>query len=147
MTTPATTFKGHPVLTFNDGQRETAMGVRKIKLVLEKDYQLVFARDGEEALKQFEAQPVDLVVLDIKMPKLGGLEVLNTLMGRQPPPRVLMLTAYHSVELAQRATQAGAIDYISKPFERQDLLAAVERALSMRDWNRPNPQGQPHGTS
>jgi FixJ family two-component response regulator len=58
-----------------------------------------------------------------------------------------MLTAYHSVELAQRATQAGAIDYISKPFERQDLLAAVERALSLRDWNRPNTQGQPRGTS
>ncbi len=118
-----------------------------VQLVLERDYQLVFARDGEEALKQFEAQLVDLVLLDIKMPKLGGLDVLNTLMSRQPPPRVLMLTAYHSVELAQRATQAGAIDYVSKPFERQDLLAAVERALSMRDWNRPNTQGQPHGTS
>lgn len=93
-----------------------------VKLVLEKDYQLVFASDGEEALKQFEAQPVDLVLLDIKMPRLGGLEVLKTLMSRQPPPRVLMLTAYHSVELAQRATQAGALDYVSKPFERQDLL-------------------------
>jgi len=118
-----------------------------VKLVLEKDYQLVFASDGEEALKQYEVQPVDLVLLDIKMPRLGGLEVLNTLMSRQPPPRVLMLTAYHSVELAQRATQTGALDYVSKPFERQDLLAAVERALSMRDWNRPNPQEQPPNTS
>ena len=118
-----------------------------VKLVLEKDYQLVFASDGEEALKQYEVQPVDLVLLDIKMPRLGGLEVLNTLMSRQPPPRVLMLTAYHSVELAQRATQTGALDYVSKPFERQDLLAAVERALSLRDWNRPNPQEQPPKTS
>ena len=117
-----------------------------VRLVLEKNYQLVFAKDGEEALKQFEARPVDLVLLDIKMPRLGGLEVLSTLMRRQPPPRVLMLTAYHSVELAQRATQLGAIDYVSKPFERQDLLAAVERALSLRDWNRPNPQGQPRET-
>jgi len=118
-----------------------------VQLVLERNYQLVFASDGEEALKQFEAQPVDLVLLDIKMPRLGGLEVLKTLMSRQPPPRVLMLTAYHSVELAQRATQTGALDYVSKPFERQDLLAAVERALSMRDWNRPNPQEQPPNTS
>jgi len=117
-----------------------------VQLVLERDYQLVFASDGEEALKQFAAQPVDLVLLDIKMPKLGGLDVLKTLMSRQPVPRVLMLTAYHSVELAQRATQAGAIDYVSKPFERQDLLAAVERALSLRDWNRPNPQDQPPKT-
>ncbi|MDP3723018.1 MAG: response regulator [Candidatus Omnitrophota bacterium] len=117
-----------------------------VGLVLEQHYQLVFAKDGEEALKQFEAQPVDLVLLDIKMPKLGGLEVLSTLMSRQPSPRVLMLTAYHSVELAQRATQLGAIDYVSKPFERQDLLAAVERALSLRDWSRPNPQDQPRQT-
>lgn len=118
-----------------------------VQLVLERDYQLVFASDGEEALTRFEAQPVDLVLLDIKMPKLGGLDVLKTLMSRQPVPRVLMLTAYHSVELAQRATQAGAIDYVSKPFERQDLLAAVERALSLRDWNRPNPQDQSPNTS
>ena len=126
-----------PTILVCDDEKSVRASVR---LVLERDYQLVFAGDGEEALKQFEAHPVDLVVLDIKMPKLGGLEVLNTLMRRQPPPRVLMLTAYHSVELAQRATQAGAIDYVSKPFERQDLLAAVERALSLRDWNRPNPQ-------
>jgi two-component system response regulator AtoC len=114
-----------------------------VKLVLERDYELIFASDGEEALKQFEAQPVDLVLLDIKMPKLGGLDVLKTLMSRQPAPRVLMLTAYHSVELAQRATQAGAIDYVSKPFERKELLAAVDRALSLRDWDRPPVQGQP----
>ena len=108
-----------------------------IKLVLEKEYQLVFARDGEDALKQFNAKPVDLILLDLKMPKLDGLEVLKDLMTRKPAPRVLMLTAYHSVEVAQRATQLGAIDYVTKPFERKDLLEAVDRALSLPERNLP----------
>jgi len=73
------------------------------------------------------------------MPKMGGLDVLKALMRRQSPPRVLMLTAYDSVELAQRATQLGALDYVSKPFERQALREAVDRALSLRDWQRPTP--------
>lgn len=108
-----------------------------VRLVLEKDYQLVFAKDGEEALKQFNAQPIDLVLLDLKMPRLDGLGVLKDLMTRKPVPRILMLTAYHSVEVAQRATQLGAIDYVTKPFERRDLLAAVDRALSLPERNLP----------
>ena len=110
-----------------------------VKVVLEKDYQLLFARDGEEGLKQFTAQPVDLVLLDLKMPRMDGLAMLKELMIKKPVPRVLMLTAYHSVEVAQRATQLGAIDYVTKPFERQALLDAVDRALSLRQWGLPNP--------
>ncbi len=125
----------HMILVCDDEEIVRA----SVKLVLEKDYQLVFAGDGEEGLKQFNAQPVDLVLLDLKMPKMDGLAMLKELMSRKPPPRVLMLTAYHSVEVAQRATQLGAIDYVTKPFERQALLDAVDRALSLREWNLPNP--------
>ena len=110
-----------------------------IRLVLEQDYDLVFASDGEDALRQFQARPADLVLLDLKMPKKDGLEVLQELMGRQPPPRVLMLTAYQSVELAQRATRYGALDYIPKPFTREQLRQAVERALQLPAWQRPAP--------
>ena len=100
-----------------------------VQLVLERDYQLVFARDGEEALKQFEAQPVDLVVLDIKMPKLGGLEVLNTLMRRQPPPRVLMLTVSEDGATLARALQRGASGYLLKTVDSDVLASAIERAM------------------
>lgn len=123
----------HMILVCDDEEIVRA----SIKLVLEKDYQLVFAVDGEEALTQFNAQAIDLVLLDLKMPKLDGLEVLKALMIRKPAPRVLMLTAYHSVEVAQRATQLGAIDYVTKPFERKDLLDAVDRALSLPERNLP----------
>jgi len=114
-------------------------GIRAaIRLVLERDYELVFAGDGEEALELLNKRQADLILLDIKLPKKDGLEVLRELTARQPVPRVLMLTAYQSMELAQRATQAGALDYVTKPFERQALLNAVERALDLRDWQRPS---------
>jgi len=113
---------------------------KAIRLILERDYELVFAEDGEDALQQFtNGQPFDLILLDIKMPKKDGLEVLRELMVVQPPPRVLMLTAYQSLELAQRATKSGALDYVTKPFERQTLLKAVDRALDLRTWQRPTP--------
>ncbi len=108
-----------------------------IRLVLERDYDLSFASDGEEALRQLRSHPVDLVLLDIKLPKMDGLEVLNALATQQPMPRVLMLTAYQSVELAQRATQSGTLDYVTKPFERDTLLKAVTRALNLPSWQRP----------
>jgi CheY-like chemotaxis protein len=110
-----------------------------IRLVLERDYDLTFASDGEEAVQQFARQPADLVLLDIKLPKKDGLEVLKELMTKQPSPRVLMLTAYQSVELAQRATHDGAVDYVPKPFTRDQLRQAVERALRLPAWQRPAP--------
>lgn len=110
-----------------------------IRLVLERDYDLLFASDGEEALRQFRAHPVDLVLLDLKMPKKDGMEVLQELMAKQPPPRVVLLTAYQSVELAQRATQSGAVDYVPKPFTRDQLRLAVDRALRLPAWQRPAP--------
>ena len=113
---------------------------RAIRLILEKDYELAFAEDGEQVLEQFtNSQPFDLILLDIKMPKKDGLEVLQEIMAVKSPPRVLMLTAYQSLELAQRATKSGALDYITKPFERDALLKAVERVLSLPNWQRPTP--------
>ncbi len=110
-----------------------------IRLVLEDDYDLAFASDGEEALRQFQAHPADLVLLDLKMPKKDGMEVLQDLMATQPPPRILLLTAYQSVELAQQTTRYGALDYLPKPFTRPQLLTAVQRALGLPAWQRPAP--------
>jgi FixJ family two-component response regulator len=57
-----------------------------------------------------------------------------------------MLTAYQSVEIAQRVTQAGAMDYVTKPFERQSLVNAVHRALNLHDWQRHQPTQPAPGT-
>jgi two-component system response regulator AtoC len=131
---------GKPVILVCDDEESVQAAIR---LVLEQDYTLLMASDGEEALRQVKQQalPVDLVLLDLKMPKRDGVEVLQALMAAPHPPRVLILTAYHSIELAQRAMQMGALDYVTKPFERAALRKAVTRALTLPAWQRPDSPG------
>ncbi len=105
-------------------------GVREsLNLILSDDYELAFAMDGEETLARLGQERFDLLLLDIKMPKLDGLEVLKRLKGSQITTSVLMLTAYQSVELAKEAVKLGAVDYLPKPFERDQILSAVRGAI------------------
>ena len=105
-------------------------GVREsLNLILGDDYELDFAQDGEQTLKKLQAQTYELAILDIKMPKLDGLEVLRRLKDSNSTP-VLMLTAYQSVELAREAVKLGARDYLPKPFERGQILSVVKGVLA-----------------
>lgn len=107
-------------------------GIREsLSLILGDDYELDFAADGEETLAKLQHDSFSLVLLDIKMPKLDGLEVLRRLKGNGTAiPPVLMLTAYQSVELAKEAVKLGAQDYLPKPFERDQILNAVKGVLA-----------------
>ncbi len=87
------------------------------------------AADGAEALARFEAQPAALVVTDLRMPGMDGMELLRRLAAHSPPPRVVMITAHGSERQAVEAMKAGAYDYFRKPFENEELLAVVRRAL------------------
>ncbi len=105
-------------------------GVREsLNLVLGDEYDLAFAMDGEETLAKLGREHFDLLLLDIKMPKLDGLEVLKRIKALRITTSVLMLTAYQSVELAKEAVKLGAMDYLPKPFERDHILTAVRGAL------------------
>ena len=106
-------------------------GIREsLNLILGDDYDLEFARDGEETLKKLSNNGFELALVDIKMPKLDGLEVIKRAKaaGNQTP--ILILTAYQSVELAKEAVKLGAHNYLPKPFERQQILSAVRGALT-----------------
>ncbi len=106
-------------------------GIREsLNLILGEQYELVFAKDGEEALAKLKQESVGLLLLDIKMPKVDGLEVLRRLNGSRARPPIIVLTAYQSVELAQEAIKLGARDYLPKPFERDEVLLAVRSALT-----------------
>ncbi len=87
------------------------------------------AATGEEALRRFDAEPVPLVVTDLRMPGMDGLELLRRLLERSPAPRVVMVTAHGSERQAVEAMKAGAYDYLRKPFDNDELLAVVRRAL------------------
>jgi len=101
-------------------------GIREsLGLILQDDYEVSFAHDGEEALARFSQGGFDLMLLDIKMPKLDGLEIMRHLKQQRFEVPVLILTAYQSVEVAKEAVRLGAVDYIPKPFDRQQILTAI----------------------
>lgn len=105
-------------------------GIREsLNLILGDDYALTFAVDGEDTLAKIKQGPYALILLDIKMPKLDGLEVLRRLKGLNVKTPILVLTAYQSVELAKEAIRLGARDYLPKPFEREQIIKAVQGAL------------------
>jgi two-component system response regulator HydG len=87
------------------------------------------ASDGAEALARYDARPAPLVVTDLRMPHVDGMELLRRLAERSPVPRVVMITAHGSERQAVEAMKAGAYDYFRKPFENDELLAVVRRAV------------------
>lgn len=108
-------------------------GIREsLSLILGEDYELDFANDGQETLAKLSQERFDLVLLDIKMPKLDGLEIMKRLNEQRIAVPVLVLTAYQSVELAKEAVKLGALDYLPKPFEREQIVEAVRGVLSQR---------------
>lgn len=105
-------------------------GIREsLHLILSEDYEIEFAVNGEETLTKLRGGDFVLALLDLKMPKLDGLEVLKQLRDTNVPTPVLVLTAYQSIELAKEAVKLGAVDYLPKPFERTKVLSAVRSAL------------------
>jgi DNA-binding NtrC family response regulator len=87
------------------------------------------AADGEAALACFAATPADLVITDLRMPKLDGMGLLARLQATSPAPRVVVITAHGSERQAVAAMKAGACDYFRKPFEMEELLAVVRRSV------------------
>jgi len=87
------------------------------------------AADGVEALGRLDARPASLVVTDLRMPRMDGMELLRRVQARAPAPRVVVITAHGSERQAVDAMKAGAYDYFRKPFDNDELLAVVRRAL------------------
>ena len=93
-------------------------------------YVALTALDGEEGLRMALSEEPDLVILDLKMPKMSGLQVLRTLRELQCPVPVIVITAYGSEEVVVRTLRLGANDYVAKPFELDEMINVIERVLS-----------------
>ena len=106
-------------------------GIREsFKLILDDLYHLRFANNGLEAIDMLKDSAPDLMLLDIKMPKMHGMEILKQVKKLKPSLPVIIVTGYQSVEMAQEALKHGAADYIPKPFESKQILKAVSSVLS-----------------
>jgi DNA-binding NtrC family response regulator len=99
--------------------------VRKLNL---PDLEVLFASTGKEALDIAEKRRIDLVILDMRLPDISGIEVLKKIKSAQPLAEVLIVTGHASVETAVEAMRAGARDYLEKPI-RLDLLHEKMRAI------------------
>ncbi|NUN12302.1 MAG: sigma-54-dependent Fis family transcriptional regulator [Myxococcales bacterium] len=106
--------------------------------LIEEGYDVTIVEDGQQALKAVRAAnpPFDLVVSDVKMPGLTGMEVLNAITAQGDDTAVVLVTAFGSVEDAVGALEAGAVDYITKPFRRAEFKTRIVRALEQRQLRR-----------
>lgn len=84
--------------------------------------------DSESALKRLGEKRFDIVVTDIRMDNIDGMDVLNFVVNKAEDTRVIMITGYATIEIAREAQAKGAFDFISKPFRPQDLQEVIDRA-------------------
>ena len=99
---------------------------------LDKDrgkYELIITNSGKEALAVLEKNSVDVVVTDIRMPDINGLDLLSWIREKYPSTKVIIMTAYGSVEVQKEATRRGSFYYIEKPFEISDIRTLILKAL------------------
>jgi AmiR/NasT family two-component response regulator len=101
-----------------------------VEMLREEGYEVVGeAGDGAEAVRLAEQLRPDLVILDVKMPKMDGIEAASNIAGERIAP-VVILTAFSQRDLVERARDAGAMAYLVKPFAKRDLVPAIELAVS-----------------
>lgn len=104
----------------------------------EEGYQVFAAASGEDGLLMFDGERPDMVITDLKMPGISGFQVLAAVKDRSPQTPVMVITAFGAVETAVEAMKLGAYDYITKPFNRDELRLAVRKALEMRGLTEEN---------
>ncbi|HSA77709.1 MAG TPA: response regulator, partial [Nitrospirota bacterium] len=104
----------------------------------EAGYTVQTAHSGEEGLKLFERGLFDAVITDITMPGMSGMEVLAKIRERSEGLPVIVITAYGTIESAVEAMKKGAFDYITKPFNRDELRLTLDKALRMRRLEKEN---------
>ena len=111
---------------------DEALTLRTIGRALESEgFEILLATSGEEALKSFGDERPELVLLDVVLPGINGIEVLREIKKTAPATIVLMMSAYHVVDRAVEAMKLGAYDYLIKPFHISDMVSTLRRATEM----------------
>ena len=106
-------------------------GIREsLKLILSDFYDLILVENGEQAIHTLNnTKDIGIMLLDIKMPKIHGLDILKEIKAKHSHVKIIMVTGYRSVETAAEATQLGASGYIIKPFKSDEILETVRKNL------------------
>ena len=92
------------------------------------------AADGNEAIQVMEQHPFDVVLLDLRMPGLDGMDLLKTIKHRWPDSEVVVITGFPSIESAKQAVKLGAFDYLAKPVGPNDVIKTANEAMNQKRW-------------
>jgi len=112
------------------------------KILESKSYEVLTATDGPPALELLQQEPVDVMVLDLRLPSMDGLAVMREARRLKPDLAILMITAYATLDTAMQAVREGAFDFIPKPFSMEQFEIAVERSVNYRQLVEQNRQLQ-----
>ena len=123
------------ILVVDDDHALRTVVARKMEA---EGYDCVTAANGREALEKIAEQSFDLVLLDMKMPGPSGMDVLPRIIANYPDTGVVMVTAVADTQTAVEVMKMGACDYVTKPFNLEDLNMRVEKALERRRLAREN---------
>ena len=104
----------------------------------QEGYDVTTAADGESGLKLFVEQSPAIVITDLKMPGMGGFQLLSAVKERSPSTVVIVLTAFGAIDTAVEAMKLGAFDYLTKPFNREELKLTVRKGLQLRGLSEEN---------
>lgn len=106
-------------------------------------YAVDMALSAEEALRKEDKSPYEVIITDLMMPGLSGMDLLRTVRDRRPDTRVIMITGYPSIKSAVESIKLGAFDYIPKPFTPNDLRSLVARAVESKHYHEKEKAGTP----
>ena len=110
-----------------------------------ENYELVCVLTAPEALQQIDAGEFDVVITDLMMPEIDGLELMKLIKDKHPKMPVVMITGYATINTALQATQLGAFDYIAKPFSRAELKSVIKRAAELALASEDQSAGEGEG--
>jgi CheY-like chemotaxis protein len=120
---------GRPYILVIDDEVAVNNNIRKI--LARKGYRVDQATSRDDALEKIQSRPYGLVILDLKIPGVKGLELLAAVRERQPAARVIIVTGYASIETAVEGARLGAVGYVPKPFTPEELRLAAEKAVRL----------------
>ena len=126
-------MSGETILFIEDDDSGRELGLYNLQ---KAGYVAEGASDGEAGLLRFDPERHALIITDVKMPGLSGLEVLRRVKERSPGTPVLVITAYADIDIAVSAMKAGAFDFLGKPFHREHLVLTVQKALEQGRMRR-----------